>query len=117
MLTGTSVLSPGVQDDSDTIIAQMSITYEWSDWRASQMWWIQNVFVAPEHRRKGLFKKLYAHAKTDSDAAGAAGVRLYANHCNERAHSAVLFPTAGYGACLWLEALERISLACPLLPC
>jgi len=65
------------------------ITFEWSDWRAAQIWWIQSVFVRPPHRRLGLFKQLYAHAREASRAAGACGLRLYADNSNVNAQKTV----------------------------
>ena len=33
------------------VIGQILITKEWSDWRNGWFWWIQSVFVEPNHRR------------------------------------------------------------------
>ena len=30
------------------VVASALITYEWSDWRNGQVWWIQSVYVVPE---------------------------------------------------------------------
>jgi GNAT superfamily N-acetyltransferase len=74
------------------VIAQLMITFEWSDWRASDVWWIQSVYVHPEYRRKGLFRALYQHAKTKSQQAGACGLRLYADDSNIKAQETVRLP-------------------------
>ena len=37
------------------------VTPEWSDWRDGWWWWIQSVYVAPAHRRKGVFRALFDH--------------------------------------------------------
>ncbi|GIL64958.1 hypothetical protein Vafri_18814 [Volvox africanus] len=71
-----------------TVVAQLMITLEWSDWRACNLWWIQSVYVQPEHRRRGLFRALYNHVRGEAQAAGAAGLRLYADVTNEGAHAA-----------------------------
>jgi ribosomal protein S18 acetylase RimI-like enzyme len=78
-----------MQSDDGAVVAQLTVTYRWSDWRDAQIWWIQNVYVRPDFRRQGLFKQLYLHAKTQSSLAGACGIRLYADNSNERAHKAV----------------------------
>ncbi|KAK9788857.1 hypothetical protein WJX73_000411 [Symbiochloris irregularis] len=65
--------------------AMLMITFEWSDWRAKDIWWIQSVYVVREHRRKGYYRALYTHAKQEAAAHGAAGLRLYADADNERA--------------------------------
>lgn len=45
-------LRHGPQDDTVTI-GQLLITYEWSDWRNAQFWWIQSVYVHPAWRNQG----------------------------------------------------------------
>ena len=60
------------------VVGQTMITYEWSDWRNGVMWWIQSVYVKPEHRKKGVFRSLFKHierlAKNNSDVKA---LRLY----------------------------------------
>lgn len=68
--------------------ATLMITYEWSDWRNGFFWWIQSVYVAPEHRRRGLYRMLHEHvrdlaAKTD----GVYGLRLYVERENVNAQA------------------------------
>ncbi|CAL8469425.1 g8966 [Coccomyxa elongata] len=72
-------------EEDGKAVAQLMITYEWSDWRNSQLWWIQSVYVHPEHRRKGLYKALYRHIQTCAAAEKAAGIRLYVDVGNQRA--------------------------------
>jgi ribosomal protein S18 acetylase RimI-like enzyme len=71
---------------------QMMITYEWSDWRNGVFWWIQSVYTAPEMRRRGVFRALYAHAEslahTESLAhkdGSVCGLRLYVESNNQAA--------------------------------
>ncbi|MGH7128867.1 MAG: GNAT family N-acetyltransferase, partial [Planctomycetaceae bacterium] len=40
------------------IVGQVMITYEWSDWRNGTIWWLQSVYVSPEHRRQGVLRRL-----------------------------------------------------------
>ena len=65
------------------VVASLLITYEWSDWRARTVWWIQSVFVVPEARRKGIYAGLYHHVL---ELAGRddtiAGIRLYVDRRN-----------------------------------
>ncbi|HUF17469.1 MAG TPA: GNAT family N-acetyltransferase [Thermoanaerobaculia bacterium] len=65
------------------VIASLLITYEWSDWRARQVWWIQSVYVAPEARRKGVYRGLYERILdlVDRDET-IAGIRLYVDRRN-----------------------------------
>lgn len=47
------------------------------------------MYVPPEFRQQGHFKSLYKHVREEAQKAGAAGLRLYADVGNERAHTAV----------------------------
>lgn len=51
--------------------------------------WIQSVYVPEHFRQQGHFKSLYKHVRQEAQKAGAAGLRLYADVGNERAHTAV----------------------------
>jgi hypothetical protein len=42
---------PALPAPPSQVIAQLMITFEWSDWRAADVWWIQSVYVSPEHRQ------------------------------------------------------------------
>jgi ribosomal protein S18 acetylase RimI-like enzyme len=74
-----------VLEDSGEIVAQLMITYEWSDWRNCMVWWIQSVYVWPKARRKGAFRSLYRAAVEEAKVAGAGGIRLYVDERNQRA--------------------------------
>nr|WP_225737690.1 GNAT family N-acetyltransferase [Dyella acidiphila] len=63
------------------------VTYEWSDWRNGDFWWIQSVYVAPQARRGGVFRALYADVARRAGEAGAVGLRLYVETENLRAQS------------------------------
>jgi ribosomal protein S18 acetylase RimI-like enzyme len=63
------------------------VTYEWSDWRCGDFWWVQSVYVAPEARRAGVFRRMYSHVKAMAEGAGAVGLRLYVELENERAQA------------------------------
>ncbi len=65
------------------VVASLMITYEWSDWRARRVWWIQSVYVVPEARRRGIYKGLYQRILDllNEDEA-IAGVRLYVDRRN-----------------------------------
>jgi ribosomal protein S18 acetylase RimI-like enzyme len=72
-----------VADAQSSVIGQAMVTYEWSDWRNGNLWWIQSVYVHPDHRRQGVFTKLYQHIETlarkDSTVRG---LRLYVEEEN-----------------------------------
>ncbi|MCC6623639.1 MAG: GNAT family N-acetyltransferase [Deltaproteobacteria bacterium] len=78
---------------------QLMVTYEWSDWRDGTQWWIQSVWVPPEHRRRGVYRALHEAVVTRARAAGAVGVRLYVADTNARAmatYAALGMEDAGY---------------------
>jgi GNAT superfamily N-acetyltransferase len=64
---------------------QLMITHEWSDWRNGDIWWIESVYVHPDHRRKGLFRALYNHTKREAKNQNAVGLRLYVERENKNA--------------------------------
>ena len=67
-----------VVEENQVLLACLGITFEWSDWRNGQFWWIQSVYVDAGNRRRGLFSALYEHvsqmAKREADVCG---IRLY----------------------------------------
>lgn len=65
------------------IAGQAMITFEWSDWRNGELWWLQSVYVLPEFRRRGVFTALYRHieelGRKNPDVRG---LRLYVEEDN-----------------------------------
>ncbi|MDR3387205.1 MAG: GNAT family N-acetyltransferase [Rudaea sp.] len=75
-----------VAEQAGEIAACLMITYEWSDWRNGDWWWLQSVYVRPEHRRGGVFRALYAQVeRRAATSAGVAGLRLYVERDNASA--------------------------------
>ena len=67
-------------------IGSLMITYEWSDWRNGNLWWIQSVYVVPSARKQGIFRLLYDNVISLAKQSGdAAGVRLYVEKDNRGA--------------------------------
>jgi GNAT superfamily N-acetyltransferase len=71
-----------VAESGGRVVGQLMITHEWSDWRNGDIWWVQSVYVHADHRRRGIFRALYAHARREAEAAGAVGIRLYVEQDN-----------------------------------
>jgi GNAT superfamily N-acetyltransferase len=73
-------------DGVPAIVGQVLITYEWSDWRNGNFWWIQSVYVAEKFRGQGIFRALFNHvdalAKARTDVCG---LRLYVDAHNASA--------------------------------
>ena len=75
-----------VAETDGAVVASALITYEWSDWRNGQVWWIQSVYVVPEARKKGVYAGLYAHLQNLARAeSGVRGIRLYVDERNTSA--------------------------------
>ncbi len=74
-----------VAEHNGTPAGCLLVTYEWSDWRAGDFWWIQSVYVVAEARRAGVFRSLYANIEQRAREARAVGLRLYVETENERA--------------------------------
>lgn len=65
---------------------QLLITWEWSDWRNGNFWWIQSVYVAPAFRGQGVFGALFGHVeKLANSQKDVCGLRLYMHEDNKRA--------------------------------
>ena len=97
-------------DQSGRIVGQMMHTYEWSDWRNGDIWWLQSVYVHPDFRSQGVFKRLFEHiaAQARSDER-VVGLRLYVEDHNERAQAVyerLDLKPAGYRVmeCFWRRA-------------
>lgn len=62
------------------------LTYELTDWRDGVIWWLQSVFIEPEHRRHGVFRAIYHHIEELARAhPEVRGLRLYVHRDNARA--------------------------------
>ena len=76
----------GERSQGRQVIGQLLLTYEWSDWRNANFWWIQSVYVHPDWRNRGVFRSLYKYvlgqAELQSDVCG---IRLYVEQENARA--------------------------------
>lgn len=81
-------------------VGTLMLTTEWSDWRNGLWWWIQSVYVAPEARRRGVYRALYAHVRALAEAdPGVCGLRLYVEKENltaQRTYAALGMRDAHY---------------------
>ena len=75
-----------VAEVDGVVAASLMITYEWSDWRAGTVWWIQSVYVSPFHRRRGMYAGLYSHVRAIVERDETIrGIRLYVDRRNTSA--------------------------------
>lgn len=79
------------------VSASLLVTYEWSDWRNGDFWWIQSVYVEPASRRRGAYSALYRHLLDKArETRGVCGLRLYVDQDNASARAT--YERLGMGA-------------------
>lgn len=92
------------------VVGQTAHTFEWSDWRNGEIWWIQSVYVQPLHRGCGVFRSLFSHVRELGEAdADCCGIRLYMERENDTARESYRrlgFSETGY------EVFELLFSAC-----
>jgi len=96
---GFYVVAELPQESSPGVIGQLLVTYEWSDWRDATFWWIQSLYVHPDWRRRGVYRRMHEYirqqARSRSDVCG---LRLYVEAGNTGAQAAYrqtgLFPSS-----------------------
>jgi GNAT superfamily N-acetyltransferase len=75
-----------IAEQNGVVAGQLMITYEWSDWRNGNIWWLQSVYVKAEYRKQGVFRALFEHlreaARQQKDVCA---LRLYMHADNFRA--------------------------------
>jgi len=75
-----------VAEEAGQVCGSLLITFEWSDWRNGVFWWIQSVYVRPDHRRRGIFRSLCGFVDGEAKARpDVCGVRLYVHDDNKPA--------------------------------
>jgi len=86
-----------VIEQESNILGQCLITYEWSDWRNGNYWWIQSVYILPAFRRTGLFSQLYHFIRSEAERSKeVVGLRLYVDENNLPAMTT--YESLGFGS-------------------
>ena len=98
-------------EEDGTILGQVGLTYEWSDWRNGWIWWLQSVYVARPFRGRGIFRALYHQIRSEARALpDVIGLRLYVEDSKEparRTYQALGMKPGGYSVYedLWIPGL------------
>jgi ribosomal protein S18 acetylase RimI-like enzyme len=72
-----------VVEDAGRVVACLLVTNEWSDWRNGLFWWIQSVYVEPEYRRQGVYRRMYDFVRElAAQDPAICGFRLYVEKDN-----------------------------------
>ncbi len=75
-----------VAEVGGSVIGQLLITHEWSDWHNGDYWWLQSVYVRSDCRRRGVFQALFEHVMARAQGrTDVAGIRLYVEKNNDPA--------------------------------
>ena len=75
-----------VAESKGQVVGSLLTTYEWSDWRNGTVIWIQSVYVPPELRGSGIYRRLYEHLRERVLASpDLRGIRLYVDRRNTTA--------------------------------
>ncbi len=70
-----------------TVVGQILITFEWSDWRNGSFWWLQSLYVEQQYRKEGVFRQLYQYVEEEArkNVENVCGFRLYVEKANHTA--------------------------------
>jgi len=83
-----------VAEDAGSIAGGLMVTFEWSDWRNKWFWWIQSVYIIPEARGRGIYRRLYDFVKTAAtENSEVCGFRLYVER--ENIHAQKVYEKVG----------------------
>lgn len=75
-----------VVEEKGEILGVLLAIPEWSDWRNGTVLWIHSLYVVPEARGRGVFKKLYLNLRKQVEKSPElAGLRLYVDKQNKSA--------------------------------
>jgi ribosomal protein S18 acetylase RimI-like enzyme len=103
-----------VANDAGRAVGQLMHTYEWSDWRNGDIWWLQSVYVHPDYRRQGVFRALFDKLRSEAEAdPGVVGLRLYVEEQNTRAHETYRNLGLSPGGYFVMERFHRRSVSRP----
>ena len=75
-----------VAEEKGKVVGVLLAIPEWSDWRNGTVLWIHSLYIIPQARRQGVFKKLYLNLKKQVEQAPELmGLRLYVDKRNKSA--------------------------------
>ena len=59
-------------------VGMLRVAFEWSPYRDGTFWWVENVYVAPDWRRKGVYRAMHRHIHREAEEDPTiCGIRLY----------------------------------------
>ena len=89
------------------VIACLMVSFEWSDWRNSYIPWILSLYVKPEFRKQGIYKRMYNHLQNEVISSSEwGGIRLYVDKSNiiaQKVYSALGMSSEHYLLFEWMK--------------
>lgn len=88
-----------VETSGAGVVGSTSVVTEWSNFHGGHYWWVQSLYIVPEHRGRGLARLVLEMLAEAARAADAVDFRLYVHNSNRRALEAYRrcgFDTAPY---------------------
>ncbi|MCY4527575.1 MAG: GNAT family N-acetyltransferase [Chloroflexi bacterium] len=83
--------SPGlgfhiVAEAEGETVGMLRVCFEWSPYRDGTFWWVENVYVVPDWRRKGVYRAMHKHVHSEAEEdPTVCGIRLYTDEDNHGA--------------------------------
>ncbi|HUT37169.1 MAG TPA: GNAT family N-acetyltransferase [Planctomycetota bacterium] len=75
-----------VAEEAGRVVGSLLTIPEWSDWRNATVLWLHSVYIVPEARRRGIFRRLYLTLKAMVESSAEfAGLRLCVDRRNRAA--------------------------------
>lgn len=75
-----------VAEAEGRIAGMLRVQFEWSPYRDGTFWWVENVYVVPDWRRRGVYRAMHQHIHDAAEADPAiCGIRLYTDEDNHGA--------------------------------
>ncbi len=74
-----------VTEEKKEIIGQILVTFEWSDWQALNIWWLQSIYVREKWRQQGILTKLLDFVHDLAAKENVTIFRLYVHKKNKKA--------------------------------
>ena len=96
-----------VESTDHQVVGSTSVVTEWSDWHGGYYWWVQSMFIVPEHRGCGLVDLLLDELADAARAGGALDLRLYVHNENQRALEA--YRRCGFSEAPYVIMTKRLG--------
>lgn len=95
------------QSSNGEVLGSISVVTEWSNFRGGYYWWVQSLYIVPEHRGSGLVDLLLDCVSEAARAAHALDLRLLVLQSNHRAKAA--YRRCGFDIAPYTTMVRRLG--------